>query len=286
MIKIVFGVEETGLRLDAVLASYYPKLGLRGRKRLVARAFLNGRPAVASTRVKPGDTLTIQENTAAYPSAGLIAVETPFFFLFKPSGLHTASLAGSDQPSLEDQLPALLPAGLASESRLLQRLDYDTCGIVAGSFNGAGEKLFRQAEAGGECEKQYLALLSGQLDKPLCVKNKLDTDSRKKTRVLASAASSERWTQIRPLWRTMEGTWALCRIKRGQRHQIRAHAAFCGFPLVGDRLYAGDKGKFCLRHFFIRFGKIAQFDLQGWPGCFSLPQGAAEGLLREIDNWQ
>lgn len=143
----------------------------------------------------------------------------------------------------------------AALPQLLQRLDYGTSGIVCAALSPSAVKAFRLAEAAGRCEKRYIALLAGRLEEDFTVTFALRTDKRSKSRVLESDADRSRWTEFTPL-HYFEGadlpelaitedsqfyrvglTLAGCRIRRGARHQIRAHAAAVGHPLWNDPLY-------------------------------------------------
>ncbi len=263
-----------GQRLDQALAALTPELGLRGRRRLLARnaVLVGGRAASAARRLRPGELITLRdtaaegEHTASRPAdrPRLLSRQGEYCFLYKPAGLHSAALAGGGGSSLEAALPALLaslPDGGAA--RLLQRLDYGTSGIVCAALTPEAALAFRRAERAGRCEKRYLALLRGVLAAPTTVRAALDTADRRQSRLLASTDDSRRWTEFLPLhvWEgaanlppgPAEGsgpingptgpsgqvglTLAACRIRCGARHQIRAHAAALGHPLWGDGLY-------------------------------------------------
>ena len=194
-----------------------------------------------------------------------------FCFFYKPAGLHTAALTGGRGHSLESMLPQLLAGqgGVVADAQnvveasdealrpqLMQRLDYGTSGIVCAALSPQAAKAFRLAEAAGRCEKRYIALLAGRLEENFTVTFALRTDKRSKSRVLEREAGCTRWTNFTPL-HYFEGedlpelaltkdfqfqrvglTLAGCRIRRGARHQIRAHASAIGHPLWNDPLYA------------------------------------------------
>ena len=198
----------------------------------------------------------------------LLAIQGQLCFFFKPAGLHTAALVGGTAPSLEGELPQLMAAternagadntagsaaGLCPQ--LLQRLDHGTSGLVCGAFSPEAADDFRRLEVAGHCEKRYVALLAGRLEEDFTVRRALRTNKRNKSRVLECDTGRSRWTDFLPLY-YFEGaelnlpvldddsqfhrvglTLAGCRIRRGARHQIRAHAASFGHPLWNDPLY-------------------------------------------------
>ena len=201
----------------------------------------------------------------------LLALQGALCFFYKPAGLHTASLVGGTAASLEEMLPQLLSSaaeraegdGFADAAarpcpQLLQRLDHGTSGLVCGAFSPEAADDFRRLEVAGHCEKRYVALLAGRLEEDFTVRRALRTDKRNKSRVLECDTGRSRWTEFLPLY-YFDGpelnlpafdadsqfhrvglTLAGCRIRRGARHQIRAHAASFGHPLWNDPLYGFD----------------------------------------------
>ena len=158
-----------GQRLDQALAALTPELGLRGRRRLIARGavLVNGRVGDAGCRLRPGDVLALrgtEDGTGATPCSAdmprLLSRQGDYCFLYKPAGLHSAALAGDNGPSLEALLPVLLSEESGGRApRLMQRLDYGTSGIVCAALGAKAAQAFRVAERTGRCEKRYLALL-------------------------------------------------------------------------------------------------------------------------------
>lgn len=167
--------------------------------------------------------------------------------VFKPGGLHSAALTGGQAPNAENLLPGL---------KLLNRLDGPTSGILMLAGTPAGERQWHEAEDAGKTRKTYIALCIGHLEAHTVVRAALDTARRSVTRVLDhDTADRLRHTEVMPLVHMgtdalapviasdgdeglQEGiTLVCCRIRKGARHQIRAHMAHIGHPLLGDALY-------------------------------------------------
>lgn len=284
-----------GTRLDRALAGLVAE-GLRGRCRRIGEGgvLLNGAPCRdPARRVKPGDVLALARRDASANSveARLLGRSGDCAFLFKGAGLPSAALAGKDGDSLEARLPVLCAPALKAGERpaLLQRLDCGTSGIVCAALNEEAARAFRAAEAAGLCEKRYLALLTGALAGPVTTRQRLDTANRRTTRVLDTVAGRLRHTEFLPL-HVWEGgdcgrlcarldagsgpgalTLAGCRIRLGARHQIRAHAAALGQPLLGDTQYGcpaqAAASPASAPRFFLHHGLLA------WPGgrCAAAP---------------
>lgn len=281
---------KTGQRLDAALAVGMPGLGLRARRRLWdwCRIAVNGKAQNPGFTVCAGDAVDIR------PMAGLpagekeiaadafiqeraalagylpeiIAANPDFIALQKPEGLHSAHIAGSRSDSLELRLARYWPELQENQPqtggmeefpvpRLLTRLDQATSGLVLAACHAGAEQEFRELEKQGKVRKSYFALVAGRLEKPLRIRNRLNTANRASSLVLGEDdPDSTRHSTATPL-KILEDAEGACldaftpgigatllkvEIQRGARHQIRAHLAHAGFPLLGEWLYASDEG--------------------------------------------
>ncbi|MDR3319685.1 MAG: pseudouridine synthase [Desulfovibrio sp.] len=239
--------ELADLRLDAALSRLVPQTGLHGSRRVIAAglALRNGRVEKASCRLRVGDRIEIAEREWAERISALpprfLSRQGEYVFIDKAAGLHCVRLAGNAVPSLEGFLPDIIPAE-RGKARLLQRLDYETSGIVCAALSDGAVQAFRAAERAGRCEKRYITLLTGELREPAVVRLALDTASRRKSRLCDPTDDTTRWTEFWPLHRSRGLTLAACRIRRGARHQIRVHAAALGHSLRGDGLYGSSAG--------------------------------------------
>ncbi len=297
--------EEEGLRLDHALERLMPNTGLRGRRRACASGMVtvNGRQAAASFKVRAGDMVALAsphgiplcsasaalpfqkqgfpgENGVPADQPRLLQASPHLAFLYKPAGLHSVSLAGRPELSLEAQLPRLLST---LEGRLLSRLDYFTSGIVTAALDSQGEAFYRAEEDACRIEKRYLALLEGEVSKEVLATMPLDASGLKRVRVLPGhQPDTRRHTSVTPLAllessRVMQAlqlslswqgqmppflTLAGCVIVKGTRHQIRAHCSALGFPLFGDRRYGASlhpphnvQEQYFLHHGALRFSE-------------------------------
>ena len=157
-------------------------------------------------------------------------------------------------------------ASLSFKPGPLHRIDRRTTGLVTFSQSLRGARLFSQALAEKRIKKEYLAVLQGKLTETLEAEHFIEraedtaanrgrqqtggfktvhvfgsdsTDDEKKPPLTAKKASS----RIEPLAAGfipeagLDCTLARVIIETGRSHQIRAQAAFCGFPLLGDTAY-------------------------------------------------
>ena len=263
-------------------------LGLRARRRLCDRSLVlvNGKPGIPGLKLRAGQEIIILPDPegAALPedAPSLVYKDGGIAALYKPAGMHTAALAGSLSPSLETLLGDLLPSeeeGYAS--RLLNRLDAPTSGLVLASCTDDGERRWYRAERIGNTDKLYLALIEGQPLYDFTVARRLDTDTRNKTRVRhTDDPDPVRHTDVTLLAPLTAGDVPClvesddpdaplmlvgCRIRKGARHQIRAHLAAAGHPLAGDSLYGAELP--CPSGFLLHHGRVSLPDFQ----AFRLP---------------
>lgn len=249
------------------------------------------------------------DDPAAVP---VIAARAGEYLAFvKQAGMHTAAITGNPAASLEQVVneqweklhtvaampeassvpasllpfpggplpaaPSLLPSTALPlcPPALLSRLDAATSGLVLAATSTAAAERFRILEAAGNVRKYYLAVVHGAITAPFAVRNALDTDNRKKTRVLAEdSPDMTRHSEVTPLGhaRTFsipgipaETTLVAVTIKRGARHQIRAHMAYAGFPILGDALYGTSEDcSLYLHHSRLIFPDFHAFRLPLW----------------------
>lgn len=165
-----------------------------------------------------------------------------FVVLDKPAGLpvHPGSAGGS---SVEDWFPLL--SRRRDGPWLAHRLDTDTAGCLAIALRKTPLIEAQTAFAQGRVAKTYWAVVrggpaepAGTLDAPL-----LRQDANRQWRMIVDPAGLPAITE----WRVM-GTgadaqgplsWLELRPKTGRTHQIRAHCAHLGCPILGDPHYGG-----------------------------------------------
>jgi len=296
------------LRLDRFLCEA-AALSLRSARRLLERGavLVDGAARQASYKLREGQDVRIESPLDGAPeppepqSARLLKAEGGFAAFFKPSGLHTVELSGGGGASLEAMLGHLYPDGPV---RLVNRLDQDTSGIVLGALDETSARRFRSLENLGAVDKRYLAVVAGNLMKPVLLTWALDMADRATVKVLDEDARDElRFTSVRPLAHRILTSGAAppdaspgargdapvnehemaspagagtcgesgltlveARIAKGARHQIRAHLARAGFPILGDSRYGGPAWPgLRLHHWSSTFAGFEVRALPKWP---------------------
>lgn len=186
-----------------------------------------------------------------------ILIETPeLVAVDKPAGQASIALNSADRGTVANALLARYPSTATigyspRDAGLVHRLDTGTSGVLIAAKSEGAFRALRQAQHEGRLCKTYLALVyetqlpgeRGEIDVPLKAAGR---------RVVASAPGDRGAHACHSEYRVLARGNGLALLelhaRRAYRHQLRAHCAERGFPLLGDLLYGGSRHPGLNRH--------------------------------------
>ena len=161
----------------------------------------------------------------------------------KPAGLLTQPGLGPDQQDSVITRLQRKEQGL----RLVHRLDRDTSGVLLLARSADALRRLSALFAERRINKLYKADVEGELLGRGCIASPLARLSRQPPRY----GSHPEGRLALTLWRVCaayaHGTRIWLRPLTGRSHQLRAHLAELGHPIVGDPIY-GDAARSCRLH--------------------------------------
>ncbi len=253
--------DDDGVRLDRWFKRNLPQVGFA----TVSRWARTGQIRVDGKRAKPEDRLATGQVLRVPPGGELPKGKAPA----KRRELSAEEIAQAQAMVIEQTAGAIVlnkPPGLATQGgtktthhvdglldafveegdprpRLVHRLDKDTSGVLLVARTPGSAAFFSRRFSGRSAKKVYWALVTGRpevshgmIEAPLAKQpgtggEKMHVDeengqaAKTRYRVVDRAGNRAAWVELEPL--------------TGRTHQLRAHMAAIGHPIVGDGKYGG-----------------------------------------------
>jgi len=258
--RIKAGPERDGMRADAWAAV---ELGV-SRKRAViglksGLLTINGLNVKPSRHVKEGDVLEGAvppgEPVSLVPEDSTVPIvfqDSHILVVDKPPGLVVHPGAGRRGGTLANFLlgMGIELAGAAGRLRpgIVHRLDKDTSGLlVVAKTDEAYWKLVKMV-AERQVERRYFAVVAGIPRPPKgTIEAALGRDSASHEKFTV-VSHGGRWsvTHYEVSEKFADASLVRVRLGTGRTHQIRVHFSAMKWPILGDRVYGGSRGRTAL----------------------------------------
>ena len=207
----------------------------------------------------------------------IIHEDSDILVVEKPAGIAVYPVPRSNKETVAERLFSVFPElRTLPDNGAVHRLDVETSGLLLFARNETAYYKLREDFGKNRIQKEYRTLVGGTITKKGKIDWPIGPDPRSSKRVkvyrnLIEARrhkAQEAVTVYAPISvgapfmapqpqgviNHAPTTLLQIRIKTGRRHQIRAHLAAIGHPIVGDKLYGGPPAdRLYLYATFLRF---------------------------------
>lgn len=254
------------------------------------RVAVDGKPAKSLKQlVESGQRVDVRQRRAPSavktlpPAAKLnplkiIHEDADVVVVFKPEDLLTSTVAREKRATalaiVREYLGATDPSARVG---LIHRLDRDASGLLVFSKNHEAYESLKSQFFHHTVEREYEAVVrgrvkprAGRIESNLVERADGSVHSTRQADAGQQAVTDYKVVQALPPVGRHPRTLLRVTLQTGRKHQIRVHLSEKGWPIVGDTVYGGGRGKLRLRAVKLSFdhprtGERVTFTTAGFP---------------------
>jgi len=249
-----------GKRFDIFIAHYEPNISRSRIQAMIKEglARVDGRIEKPGYKVKLNETVALELpekkvfEVLPEPIPLYVFYEDPHIIVLnKPPGLVVHPAPGNYTGTLVNallyhygSLPSSEPGNRGIEREragIVHRLDKDTSGVMVVARTQEALRSLSAQFKNRTVQKHYLALVFGVIKKGSgAIEAGLGRHVKERKKISVNThRAREAITLYTVKERYRNATLVAVQIKTGRTHQIRAHMAHLGHPILGDRVYGG-----------------------------------------------
>jgi 23S rRNA pseudouridine955/2504/2580 synthase len=291
---------DSGQRVDKFISKAMPQLPKSMMYRLIRKKDIkvNGKRCEISTRLSAGDTVTVyvKDDVSTVRSADMSFLNVPaeldivyedsnIIVVNKPVGLDSHPGSG-----LPDDLISRIKHYLYNKKEYLpenessfapaicSRLDRNTCGLVTAAKNAEALRAMNAAIREGQVTKIYHCITTAPLPGSSGIASAYHKKDESRNLVKISDSPIDGYKPIKTGYKILEAKGRLSLVEvtlfTGRTHQIRAHLAHLGAPVLGDGKYGDVTAN---KRFCVFYQALCAFSL-----VFSLPEDSPLAYLNNV----